>query len=335
MRYARAVMNLSAIDLNLFLVLHAVLETGSATDAAKQLHVTQSAVSNALARLREMLGDPLFVRSGRGLVPTPRCEELRPLVVNAVAQLQVAVDGQRFVPAESTRTFTLSCGDNQDVCDVPRVVEAFARKLPRARLRVVSIDFLMASDGLTTGEVDAALAPQMVATRDGYFCEDLYLEEVAFLVRKEHPRLRGSTLTKEEFNASRHIGMVIAQGRPGIGHRYFQEFCKEHGLEFNPALSVSHFIAAGMAVTRTDYVAGMPGRTADALCAMLPVKRLRLAISTPPMPMSLIWHERTHTDPGARYFRQLMVEVLKEPSMTRAAEPRVKPQAAARRARGR
>ncbi|MCP3168968.1 LysR family transcriptional regulator [Myxococcus qinghaiensis] len=329
-------MNLSAIDLNLFLVLHAVLETGSATGAARQLHVTQSAVSNALARLRELLGDPLLVRQGKGLVPTPRCEELRPLLVNAVAQLQVAVDGQRFLPEESTRRFTLACGDNQDVCDVPRVVEAFARRMPLAQLRVVSIDFLVASDGLATGEVDVALGPRLVATREGFCAEDLYLEEVAFVVRKDHPLIPGTVLTREAFNACKHIDIVITQGRPGVGRSMFERFRKENGLEYSSALAVSHFIAAGMAATRTDYIAGMPGRTAEVLCAMLPLKRLQFMPVPPPMTMSLMWHTRTDADPGSRCFRQLLLDVLKDLPPTRA-EPRAKAPSSgpSRRARSR
>src|SRR4029453_5312070 len=98
--------NLSSIDLNLFLVLHAVLEERSATRAASRLNVTQSAVSNALARLRRLLGDPLVVRSGRGLVPTTRAEELGPRLKKATARLALALDRRGFVPGESTRTFT-------------------------------------------------------------------------------------------------------------------------------------------------------------------------------------------------------------------------------------
>src|SRR5689334_12725703 len=97
--------NLSAVDLNLFLVLHTVLEERSATKAAARLNVTQSAVSNALARLRELLGDPLVVRSGRGLAPTPRAEQLRPLLRDATERLALALDARGFVAAESTRTF--------------------------------------------------------------------------------------------------------------------------------------------------------------------------------------------------------------------------------------
>src|SRR5579864_2740913 len=102
-------MNLSTLDLNLLLVLHVVLEERSATRAAKRLHVTQSAVSNSIARLRMVLADPLVVRSGRGLVPTPRAEELAPLVAQAIAHLQLAVDrGAGFSPQASERCFTLS-----------------------------------------------------------------------------------------------------------------------------------------------------------------------------------------------------------------------------------
>src|SRR4051812_18192805 len=95
MRYITVVnlSELAALDLNLFLLLHTVLEESSTTRAAKRLNVTQSAVSNGLARLRTALGDPLFVRSGRGLVATPRAHELRPLVAEAMRQLAAAVDG--------------------------------------------------------------------------------------------------------------------------------------------------------------------------------------------------------------------------------------------------
>ncbi|QSQ21857.1 LysR family transcriptional regulator [Pyxidicoccus parkwayensis] len=317
-------MNLSAVDLNLFLVLHAVLETRSATGAARQLHVTQSAVSNALARLREVLGDPLLVRSGRGLVPTPRCEALRPLITSAVAQLQAVVDGNQFNPAETTREFTLGCGDNQHLHDLPLIVEAFSRHMPRAKLRIVSVDYVAANDGLATGDVDAALGPLQVAEREGCFAEPLYQEDVTFIVRKDHPRLRGSTLSREDFNTESHVDTHIAQGRPGVGHRLFDAFLKEHGLTRNVALTVSHFIAAGMATSRSDYVTGMPGRAADALCKMLPLKRLELSPRPPPMGIALIWHTRTHADPGSRAFRELVTDVLRDGNAPRrppAARP--------------
>src|ERR1700744_3732492 len=113
-------MNLMAFDLNLLLVLHAVLEEKSATLAAKRLNVTQSAVSNALARLRAVVGDPLLIRSGKGLVPTPRAAELAPIIAEAIEKLEAALDqGASFRPETSTRTFTLAAADNNQARDVP------------------------------------------------------------------------------------------------------------------------------------------------------------------------------------------------------------------------
>src|SRR5215472_9901334 len=158
-------MNLSAVDLNLFAVLHAVLEERSATRAAERLHVTQSAVSNAIGRLRAVLGDPLVVRSGRGLTPTPRAEELAPFVAQAVGQLQMAIDrGAAFVPEASERRFTLALADNRQTSEAARIAEVFAHKLPRAALRLVSNDYLVATDGLATGDVDASFSPSVIQT---------------------------------------------------------------------------------------------------------------------------------------------------------------------------
>src|SRR4051812_598293 len=128
--------NLSSIDLNLFLVLHAVLEERSATRAAARLNLTQSAISNALSRLRRLLGDPLLVRHGRGLVPTPRAEELEPLIRAACESLALAIDRRGFVAAETTRTFTIALSDNYEACYVPSIARAFAARMPRATLRV-------------------------------------------------------------------------------------------------------------------------------------------------------------------------------------------------------
>src|SRR4051812_3872443 len=102
--------NLASVDLNLLLVLHTVLNERSATAAAKRLSVSQSAVSNSLARLRELLGDPLVVRHGRGLTPTPHAQRLAPALAAAVAHLEEVVGGQRdFHPVETNRRFTLAC----------------------------------------------------------------------------------------------------------------------------------------------------------------------------------------------------------------------------------
>src|SRR5215469_12060476 len=273
-------MNLSALDLNLFVVLHVVLEERSATRAAKRLHVTQSAVSNAIARLRTVLADPLVVRSGRGLAPTPRADELRPMISQAIAQLGAAVDrGAGFDPAVSERSFTLSLSDNYQTSEAARIAEAFGRKMPRASLRFVSSDYLVATNGLATGDVDAAFAPSMLQT-PGVRARPIFEEQACMVVRRDHPRVRGK-LTPKLFNQLPHIDVEVVLGRTGVGHRLAEQHWRSAGLERKVAVRVPYFTTAAMIASRTDCIAGLPSRLAAVVCKHLPLK---VASATFPMP---------------------------------------------------
>src|SRR5262252_8135743 len=132
--------SLANLDLNLLLVLHTVLRERNVARAARRLNVTPPAVSNALARLRVALDDPLVTRSGRGVVPTPRAAELEPVLARTFGELDAAVRGADFAPAHSEREFTLAIADVGQFARLPRVVALLAKEMPRARLRVVSID---------------------------------------------------------------------------------------------------------------------------------------------------------------------------------------------------
>jgi DNA-binding transcriptional LysR family regulator len=324
MMLSNIAMNLSSLDLNLFVVLHVVLEERSATRAAKRLHVTQSAVSNAIARLRTALGDPLFVRSGRGLVPTPCAEGLAPLVAQAIAHLQSAYDrGAAFAPEASERTFTLALSDNHQTSEAARIAAGFARKLPRSSLRFVSNDYLVATDGLARGDVDAAFAPSMMQA-PGVHAQQVFEEQACMVVRRDHPKLRGK-LTPKLFNALKHIDVEVVLGRTGIGHRMAEQHWKAAGLERKVAVRVPYFTTAAMIAARTDCVAGLPSRLANVLCETMPLKIVATTFPLPKMGISLIWHERTDADPGARYFRQLVAEAVGVVDRTGRPSPPARP----------
>ncbi len=302
-------MNLSSVDLNLFAVLHVVLEERSATRAAKRLHVTQSAISNAIARLRAVLGDPLVVRSGRGLSPTPRAEELAPFIAQAVAQLQLALDrGAAFVPAASTRRFTIALADNPQTSEAACIAQTFARELPRASLRFVSNDYLVATDGLASGDVDAVIVPAMLEMT-GVRMRPIFEEQACMVVRRDHPCARGK-LTPKLFNSLSHIDVEVVLGRPGVGHRLSEQHWQRAGLERKVSIAVPYFTTAAMIAARTDCVAGLPSRMAKALCRLLPLKILATTFPLPKMGLSLAWHERTDADPGCRFFRDLVVKAV-------------------------
>lgn len=248
--------NLSSIDLNLFLVLHAVLEERSATRAAARLNVTQSAVSNALARLRRLLDDPLVVRHGRGIVPTPRAEESAPLLREASDRLALAIDRRGFIATETTRTFTIALSDNYQACEVPRIARAFAARMPRATLRVVSTDYLAASDGLASGDIDVTFSPEQ-AVQPGMRSAALFEEQGALIVRRDHPRVR-TRMTPESFNELPHSDVHVVLGQPGTGHRVAQQGWERAHFRRRVVLTVPYFMIAAMAAAETDCVAAYP-----------------------------------------------------------------------------
>ncbi|WP_437545576.1 LysR family transcriptional regulator [Sorangium sp. So ce367] len=320
-------MNLSTLDLNLLLVLHAVLEERSAARAARRLRVTPSAVSNSLARLRAQLGDPLVVRSGRGLVPTPRAQQIAPRLRAAFGEITGAIEGDRaFDPRATTRAFTLALSDLDQICSLPAIARAAAAEMPRATLRVVSVDHLEATGGLGGGDVDATIAPAHPLP-PGHHAADLFEQDSVFVVRRGHPCAR-RRLTREAFNSLRHIDIHIALGRGGIGNRAAVEALAAQGLHREIAAAVPTFSAAAVIAANTDLVAAMPRRIAEALARLAPLTLLEPPVAALVFRMQLVWHERTHEDEGARCFRELVIAALRDGPRARgraAAGTRKKP----------
>lgn len=304
-------MNLSETDLNLLFVLSVVLEEQSVTRAARRLHVTAPAVSNSLARLRTLLGDPLVVRSGRGLVATPRGHELLPRLRSVMAELSAIVEqGARFDPTSAKRTFSVACSDIEQVGFVPVLAARFAERLPRCQLAVASIDRLQALGGPERAEVDVVIAPANAAS-PGLRSAPLYEDEAALVARKDHPRVRGP-LTPARFNALRHVDIRIALGERGVGNRAAEELLQSQGLVRDIAVTVPTFMSAVLLAASTDLVAGVPRRLALALAKILPIKTHALPGRPLRFQMCAFWQERTHDDPGSRFFRELLLEAARD-----------------------
>ncbi len=302
------IVKLSQLDLNLLWTLHVVLETKSVARAASKLHVTSPAISNALARLRESLHDPLFVRSGRGLVPTPRALALAPVLARTFGPLEEALAaGTAFDPMLTTRELTIALSDADQIASLPGIAERFAVRLPRARLNVVSVDTLVSRGGLAGSDVDVAIGPG--GDGEGLHLAPLYDEEGVLVVRRDHPRVR-RRLTRELFNRERHVDIHLALGRGGVGHRVTEDAFTRHGLVRDIAVTVPTFAAAAMVVASTDLVTGMPRRVARTLMPAIPIKIVGGPLPALHFRMSMMWHARTHLDPAASYFRDVLVEAL-------------------------
>ena len=282
-------MNIASLDANLLLVLHLVLEEGSATRAARRLHLTQSAVSNALARLRAQLRDPLVVRTGRGLAPTPRAEQMAPLLSAAFGDLERALGREGFEPSTCPRTFTFA--DSEEFSQLPRLARLFEERLPRATLHLAVSEEPLAA--LAGGRADVALGPDGLRG-PGLYRRRLYDEHAVRVVRRGHPAWRRAARPDTDLPQIAVEITEAARARlPRSGGRV--------------AMRVPTFLAAALAASETDLVATLPIRLAQALA---PVLRLRvLDVGARPMAVALYWHARTHEDEAMRFFRALVLEV--------------------------
>lgn len=293
------VLNIASIDLNLLLILHTLLRERSATKAAKKLGVTQSAVSNALSRLRAAFHDPLLVRHARGLTPTPRAEALAPTLSAIIAGVETLLEPAPSFDPSTTREFTLACADYYGVVVLPPLTALLRARAPNARLRLVSLEQLVQSGGLANDiDVHVGRPPEIPA---GCLKQTLFHERFVCLTRREG---RPSKFGVREYAEARHVRVqVLDRTRDPI-----DVGLAKRGVTRNIALTVPHFSLAPWAVLHTGYVA-----TLSAGLAARYVEHLPLAVRTPPItlaprPVEMIWHRRTDQDPAARFFRALIAE---------------------------
>lgn len=298
--------SITGVDLNLMLVLHTVLSERNVARAAERLRVTPSAVSNALARLRGLLGDPLVTRKGRGIVPTPRAKELAPSIARAIREIELALATGPFDPANCARSFTLAVADVGQLLWAPRLALTMQQELPLAQLRVVGIDALVSLGDLTASEVDVHLGIPWNAP--GIHVERLLEEPNALVARRAHPlfaRRRSGPLLAG-------LGHVRIEMLPGknLRDRFASAFA-EAGVPRRVVMSVPSFIAAAEVVAASDLVAVLP-------TSLLAVQASRLGLraieaGAPPLgatEIAMCWHERTHADAAAQAFRALVRGVV-------------------------
>lgn len=298
-------MSLSRLDLNLLRVLDTVLSERSVVRAARRLHVTPSAISNALARLRSVLGDPLVIRSGRGIVPTTRAAELAPSLKRALNELERAVQSDAFDPTTTTKQFTLAISDAGQIARLPRLAKLLAKEMPHSQLRVVGVDTYMSSGGITGTEVDVAIIAVAEKTPGVHFAP-LYKEDSVLVARRGHPRA-SAQITKTQLGQLQHVDVQVA---PGRGYRELARSYARLDIKREVGMVVPSFIAAAAVIAQTDFVATLPASLVEVLG-----KRLRLRVVMAPAPritteIKLVWHERTLDDPAMRSFREVVTRAV-------------------------
>ena len=298
-------MNIRNLDLNLLRVFEAIAREGSVTAAAARLGLTQPAVSNALARLRQALGDPLFVRTPRGMRPTPLAGLLGEPVHRALALLEQALAGTPgFDPATSARSFRFYMSDIGEIFFLPPLVERVRQLAPGVHLEAVALAPGEIGEALATGRIDLAIGflPELhgAVRRQGMF-RDPYV----CLLRADHPRI-GARLTRAQFQDAQHA--LVAS--PGSGHRVIEQALARRGLQRHIALRVPHFTVLPEVLARTDLLLTLPGRIARVFAQDRPLRILEPPVAIPPADVALHWHERFDRDPALGWLRSLLLSMF-------------------------
>lgn len=293
--------DIRALDLNLLKALDALLDEGSVTRAAQRLSLTQPAVSGMLTRLRDYFGDPLFVRTSHGMVPTLRASELSVPVKQILTDIAILLKPMQFDPMTAELTYTLVATDYALKAVVVPLIAALKQHAPRIRIAVRSVDSERMYQQLSRGEVDLALVtPQ--TTPDDLHGRALYQEEYVCVARSHHPLAAASEMTLEKFCEQEHI-LVSTEGRfMGVT----DEALAELSLTRRVGVSVNSFLVIPDILRSTDMIAVVPGRMVpvDSDLAIIP-----LPLNVPGFTKSMAWHERTHRDPAHQWIRALCVEI--------------------------
>ena len=316
-------MNFKTLDLNLLRVFDEVMAERSLTKAAHNLALTQPAVSNALRRLRETVGDDLMRRStvkgqGQGLEPTPRALALWPHVREALAQLQTSLTPDRFEPAIANNTFVLAMADATAAEIVPSLLAITEAEAPGVSLRVVPLSTRDPRGLLEREEADLALGyfPAVLAditvklqagSTANFDHARLYDGEYVCVMRRGHPlaksagrgKAREEGLTLDAFCAARHL-LVSFSGRP---YGFTDEALASLGRKRRIVLTVNQFFTAGRVTLQSDVLTVLPRhfvRVADSTGELV-IKRLPFDV--PVVHVDALWHRSTHQSSAHQWLR--------------------------------
>lgn len=293
-------MNLSKVDLNLFIVFDAIYTEANLTRAGQIVGITQPAVSNALSRLRETFNDPLFVRTAQGMVPTPMAQNIIGPVRNALALLRTSVQESRiFNPQQANKTFRISMTDLTEAVILPPLFQRLRRLAPTLVIESFPCKRRETTKELAAGRLDFAVDaplntdPQVRHVRlmqDRYVCA----------MRPGHP-LAESKLTLDSYLGMTHIH--ISSRRNGLG--YVDLALGKMGLQRRVALRSQHYLMASQVLQQTDMVMTVPERFAR----RHQLRHQPLPVEVPALETHLYWHESTDQDPANRWMREQIIEL--------------------------
>ncbi|QKX17890.1 LysR family transcriptional regulator [Microbulbifer sp. YPW1] len=293
---------LQQIDMNLFPVLDAIYATRNLTRAAERLHITQPAVSNALARLRRALDDQLFIRTPSGMSPTPLTENIMPRVQQALALLSSSVtEHHQFEPSTAQKTLRLSMNDMAETLVLPQLLEHLQQVAPGITVESFYVPRDQLVKELAANSLDFALdIPLVSATQLNQ--QRLVADRYQCMLRPDHPLASESSLTLEQYLSLEHIHVSSRRSGPGLADIALNKLGRRRKIR----LRVQHYRVAPLIVLKTDLALTVPA----SLVRQYPASCFELPFQIPQMDWHLLWHRSQGEDGANKWLREQIISLF-------------------------
>lgn len=293
-------------DLNLIAVFDALLRERNATRASEQLGISQSAISHALRRLRTFFADPLFIKTGDGMQPTPRALELTQTVLGVMGTIRTDLLTQAgFDAAESNRRFSLCMTDMGELVFLPMLIERMRRIAPHCTLRTIQIPPKQVFSALESGDIDLAVG-SLHSMPEGLFQQQLFTRSFVTIANRKNRNI-GATLTVKQFFELEHVVVTLS----GKTEESYDSVIDNYGPRRKIYLSTPHFLTVPLIIERNpDLVSTVPrelGRTFESYKA---VRMVETPIKLPNFAIKQHWHPRYHHDAANIWLRKLLKETF-------------------------
>jgi len=298
--------DLARIDLNLLLAFDALLAERNVTRAAKRIGVAQSSMSHALARLRDLFEDPILVRTSRGMVPTPRAEEMETPMRNALEQIRNTVRlSASFDPSDVTVTFSIATDGVQQTALFPRLLQVLSKSAPGISLCTLRPTRASSTYArLRSGVLDAAIGP-FNELPSGIHYETLGTDRIVYVMRKQHPQARNRLTREAYFQLPQILFLPMTQDEIPPD---FKKLFRELGLPNTIIAQTPDPLAAMLIVSRADLICAAAELIVEPFKDALGLVIHEPPVRFPPYETKLVWHERTHDSPLHRWLRETIIE---------------------------
>ena len=293
------------LDVTLLQLFDCIRRTGNLSASGAELGMSQPAVSRALARLREMYGDPLFIRRPRGVAPTPFAESLAAPIASALETLRGTFQRPTFDVRTERRAFRVALSDIGERLFLPRLMDHLAQYAPGIAVEAISPGQGELQESLQSGRVDLAvgflgqLNKQMRQRR-------LFRERFVYVARQGHPVVDGK-LRREQLRVLPHV----VGGPKGMEHATaVEKVLAGPRVKARVALRVHSFLCVGPVVADTDLIGVVPSNLAAVVAAHVPLQLIEPPVQFPGFDVAMAWHQRFHLDPGSEWLRETFVSLF-------------------------